>query len=119
MYAYSLGDKIASGDLCTIQTGRVQNREVVVTIDEGQMKDLLNAALIELFEEQPNTFADIILETLEDVGLARAIREGRRNDFVDEDQIMAILDSQTSRANRDRKSNNLQSSPSFFHVRSV
>jgi len=69
--------------------------EVVTTIDEKQTKELLKTVLIELFEEQPNVFAGIFWEALEDVGLARAIREGRRNDFVDEDQIFAILDGQS------------------------
>ena len=69
--------------------------EVVATIDEKQTKELLKAVLVELIEEQPNMFADIFWEALEDVGLARAIREGRRNDFVDEDQIFAILDDQS------------------------
>ena len=68
--------------------------EVVATIDESQTKELLKAVLIELIEERPTMFSNIVLEVLEDVGLARAIREGREDDFVGEDQIMSILESQ-------------------------
>jgi hypothetical protein len=31
------------------------------------------------------------LEAIEEIGLANAIREGRRDEFVGEDQILAIL----------------------------
>jgi len=64
--------------------------EVVATIDERQTKELLKAVLVELIEERPTMFSNIVLEVLEDVGLARAIREGREDDFVSEDQIMAF-----------------------------
>ncbi len=32
------------------------------------------------------------LETLEDIGLAHAMSEGRTDDFVEEDEIFSILD---------------------------
>jgi len=64
--------------------------EVIVTIGERQTKELLKAAFIELIEEQPNIFGDILLETLEDVGLARAIQEGRRDDFVSEESVFDL-----------------------------
>ncbi len=35
---------------------------------------------------------DVIIDAVEDVGLANAIAEGRKNDFVSEDEIFSILD---------------------------
>jgi len=35
---------------------------------------------------------DVIIDALEEVGLAHAIAEGRKNDFVTESEIFAILD---------------------------
>ena len=64
--------------------------EVIVRIDEKQTKELLKAVIVELIEEQPKVFGDILLETLEDVGLARAIQEGRRDDFVSEESVFDL-----------------------------
>lgn len=38
---------------------------------------------------------EILGEALEEVGLANAIREGRQNAYVPEDQIMALLEEET------------------------
>ncbi len=62
-----------------------------LTISEKQAKELLKEVLIELIEEKRELFLDVILEAIEEIGLANAIREGRRDEFVGEDQILAIL----------------------------
>jgi dsDNA-binding SOS-regulon protein len=63
----------------------------IATLDEKQFKVLLKEAIVELFEERQEVFAAIVAEAIEDVGLARAIREGRKNDFVSKKEIDAIL----------------------------
>jgi len=47
--------------------------------------------MIELLQQRREVFVEIILEALEEVGLANAIREGRTNDFVSEDRILKLL----------------------------
>ena len=37
-------------------------------------------------------FYDILLKPLEEIVLAKAIEEGRKNDFVDEETIFSILE---------------------------
>ncbi len=64
-----------------------------VILNQEQTKNLLRQVLIELLEERREEFRDLILEALEEVALARAIREGRKNEFVDEEQIRAVLES--------------------------
>ena len=54
-----------------------------ISLDEEQFKNLLKETLIELFEERQDLFSAIVAEAIEDIGLANAIREGRRNDFVE------------------------------------
>jgi hypothetical protein len=54
-------------------------------------KVLLKEAIVELFEERQEVFAAIVAEAIEDIGLANAIREGRKNDFVSKEEIDAIL----------------------------
>jgi hypothetical protein len=62
-----------------------------VSLDEKQFKILLKQTLIELFDERRDIFSAIVTEALEDIGLVNAIREGRKNDFVSEEEIRAIL----------------------------
>jgi hypothetical protein len=62
-----------------------------LTINEKQAKALLKEVLIELLEEERGLFFEVMLEAIEEIGLANAIREGRQNEFVSEEQILAIL----------------------------
>jgi hypothetical protein len=62
-----------------------------LTISEKQAKALLKEVLIELLEEEQDLFFEVMLEAIEEIGLANAIREGRQNEFVSEEQILAIL----------------------------
>jgi hypothetical protein len=45
-------------------------------------------------KEKQGLFVDLMLEVIEETGLANAIKEGRRNEFVNEDRITAILEGQ-------------------------
>ena len=65
-----------------------------LTINEKQAKELLKEVLIELMEEKRDLFFEVMLEAIEETGLANAIREGRQNEFVSEEQILAILRAQ-------------------------
>jgi hypothetical protein len=62
-----------------------------LTINEKQAKELLKEVLIELMEEKRDLFFEVMLEAIEETGLANAIREGRQNEFVSEEQILAML----------------------------
>jgi len=62
-----------------------------LTINEKQAKELLKEVLIELMEEKRDLFLEVMLEAIEEIGLANAIREGRQNELVSEEQILAIL----------------------------
>jgi hypothetical protein len=63
----------------------------MISLDEEQFKNLLKETLIELFEERQDLFSAIVAEAMEDIGLANAIREGRKNDFVGKESIEAML----------------------------
>jgi hypothetical protein len=62
-----------------------------ILLDEQQFKNLLKETLIELFEERQDLFFGIVAEAIEEIGLANAIRAGRKNDFVDKERIDGIL----------------------------
>jgi len=63
-----------------------------LTIDETHAKKLLKEVMIELVRERQDLFFEIILEAMEEVGLANAIREGRQNEFITEEEIKKILE---------------------------
>lgn len=63
-----------------------------LSLDSLQVKALLKEAMLELMLERRAEFAEFLVEALEDVGLSRAIDVGRTEEYVDRDEIMAILD---------------------------
>ncbi len=65
-----------------------------LTLNEVQAKSLLKEIVLELVQERRDWFSEIMVEALEEIGLANAIQEGRRDEFVAEEQIMAILEGQ-------------------------
>ncbi len=63
-----------------------------LTINDEKTKELLTEVLVEMLQQKREVFYEIVLEALEDVGLANAITEGRQDKFVGEDKIMSILE---------------------------
>ena len=63
-----------------------------LTLSETQAKALLKEIVIELVQERREWFSEIMVEALEEIGLANAIREARKNEFVSEAQINAVLE---------------------------
>lgn len=62
-----------------------------LTPNEEQARSLLKEVMLELLQEKRDWFFEIMVEALEEIGLANAIQVGRQNEFVDEQQIMALL----------------------------
>lgn len=62
-----------------------------LTIDEIHAKRLLKEVIIELVHERHDLFLEIMLEALEETGLASAIREGRQHEYVSEEEIRTLL----------------------------
>ncbi|NMC02593.1 MAG: hypothetical protein GYA30_09510 [Chloroflexi bacterium] len=62
-----------------------------LTLNEEQARSLLKEVMLELLQEKRDWFFEIVVEALEEIGLANAIQVGRQNEFVDEQQIMALL----------------------------
>ena len=63
-----------------------------LTINDEKMKQLLTEIIVELIQSKQEIFHEIIVDAIEEVGLANAISEGRNNDFVPEEKIFSILD---------------------------
>lgn len=62
------------------------------SIEEGRLKELLKAAIVEVFEERRELLLDVFEEALEDVALVHAIEEGERGSFVSRDEVFKLLE---------------------------
>ncbi len=63
-----------------------------LTISDEKTKELLTEVLVQMIRDKREVFREIVLEAIEEVGLANAIVEGRRDDFVSEEKIMSALE---------------------------
>ncbi|MBF0464171.1 MAG: hypothetical protein HQK88_05640 [Nitrospirae bacterium] len=63
-----------------------------VTLSNEKIKELLKEVLIELIQTKREVLYEIILEAMEGVGMANAISNGRKNEFVEEDEVFLALD---------------------------
>ena len=67
-----------------------RKNKMELAISDEKTKELLTEVIVEMIKQKREIFYDIILEALEEVGLAKAIIEGRKDDFVSEDRILSI-----------------------------
>ena len=61
-----------------------------VTVDQ-HLKDALKAAFIEVMQERPDLIRDVLEETLEDIALIRAIKEGEGSGKVSREEIFSVF----------------------------
>jgi hypothetical protein len=61
-------------------------------LDDAKTKELLTEVLVELIQQNRSLFHELILDALEEVGLANAILEGEDSEFVEEDEIRTLLE---------------------------
>jgi hypothetical protein len=63
-----------------------------IVIDDQTLKGLLKEALIEVLQERPGLLRDMLTEAVEDIGLARAIREGQDTAEVSKEAVLKALE---------------------------
>lgn len=61
------------------------------TLTPNKIKKLFEESLVDLFNNRKKEVYSIVIEAMEDFGLSRAIKEGRKNKFVDEKTIFKAL----------------------------
>lgn len=62
-----------------------------IAISDEHTKELMTEVLVEMMQQKREVFYEIVVEALEDIGLAGAIQEGRQNEFVDKAEISELL----------------------------
>jgi hypothetical protein len=63
-----------------------------VLLSDEKTREMLTEILIDLIKSRKELFTEIFQAALEEIGLANAIAEGRKNEFVPEENIFALLD---------------------------
>ena len=64
-----------------------------LTVSDDKIKEFLREILVEMIRENREEFRDVVVEAIEDIGLANAIKDGRKNKFVSEARILRVLES--------------------------
>ncbi|MGH9784439.1 MAG: hypothetical protein ACRD88_09655 [Terriglobia bacterium] len=59
--------------------------------NEAKLKELVKAALVEVFEERRDLVRDAMAEAVEDLGMIRAIQEGSRSRPISRNHVFRIL----------------------------
>ena len=62
-----------------------------LSISDEKTKELLTEVLIDLMKTRRDVLHEIVLEALEEVGMASAIEQGKSGDWVPEGEIRSIL----------------------------
>ena len=65
-----------------------------VNLDENKLKQIFNTVILELIQEQKEVFSEIFTEIIEDIALAKAIKEGENTETVTRKKIFKILKNQ-------------------------
>lgn len=84
--------KMPYPECCPILNVMNQATPMQLTLDDAKTKELLTEVLVELIQQNRSLFHELILDALEEVGLANAIAEGEDSEFVEEDEIRALLE---------------------------
>ena len=63
-----------------------------ILLNDEKTREMLTEILIDLIKTRKDLFEEIFQDALEEVGLGNAITEGRKNEFVPEENIFALQD---------------------------
>jgi hypothetical protein len=64
---------------------------MVLTAEEARLKRLLKSAVVEALEERPDLVGEAVADAVEDIALARAIREGIETETVERAEVFKTL----------------------------
>lgn len=59
---------------------------------QNDLKPLIKETLNEMIRDNKEEIRELIKEAIEDISMANAVKEGRKNEYVSEKKILRILD---------------------------
>ncbi|MFQ5717197.1 MAG: hypothetical protein ACE5GQ_08865 [Nitrospinales bacterium] len=66
-----------------------------ISMEEGKVKEIFKQALLEVLQERKDIFYDIFSEIMEDLALAKAIKEDETAESVSKEEIFQTLEGPT------------------------
>ncbi len=60
-------------------------------LDEARVKELFKAAVREVLLEQRELIYEVLAEVIEDIAMARAIKEGEASESVTREEVFKVL----------------------------
>ncbi|PIV64809.1 MAG: hypothetical protein COS11_00260 [bacterium (Candidatus Ratteibacteria) CG01_land_8_20_14_3_00_40_19] len=76
-----------------ITTEGGDNMKTLINQEKDEMKELLKGAMINAFEERQDMFYGLFVEAIEDMALAKVIKESEKTKSVSRNDIFKILKS--------------------------
>lgn len=70
----------------------VQTRSSEEPITKESLKQAMKEVLVETFDERRDFFEEVVAEVIEDIGMLRAIEEGRKSDLVSREEVFDVLE---------------------------
>jgi ribosomal protein S20 len=61
-------------------------------VNQSELKPLIKETLNEMIRDNKEEIREMINEAIEEIAMANAVREGRKNDYVSEKRILKILE---------------------------
>jgi len=68
-----------------------------ITINKRELKKLIRETLEDVFNDKKDFIGDVVVEAMEDVGLGRAIEEGRTGEYIEVGEFKKKLASKITR----------------------
>ena len=63
-----------------------------ISLDEGRIKELMKQAVLEVLKERRDLISDVFAEVIEDLALAKAIKEGESTESVTREEVFKTLE---------------------------
>lgn len=71
-----------------------------ITISRRELKKIMKEAFVDVLTSRRDLIEDAVIEAIEDVGLARAMEDGRTGEYVDAKEFMKKLNSKLKRTTK-------------------
>jgi hypothetical protein len=68
-----------------------------ITISRGELKKIMQETFVGVLSNRRDLIEDAVVEAIEDVGLARAIVDGRTDEYVDAKEFRRKIDAKLKR----------------------
>ena len=62
-----------------------------ITTSRDELKKIIREAIEDVLSDRGDLIEDAVIEAIEDIGMGRAIEEGKKKDYIDKEEFMKKL----------------------------